>query len=185
MVLASQRAAFPFARSEFTGLAMTAEKKAREAIGDGALRVISDEEFLQRFREGSVQRLSPFVDPDGSRALNPYNRDFLCIPEKARADAERRAKYIDGIVAEAGPPPYSDRRLPELTPKLCAPPLLERWTMPMRRRRAARPRSPSPAAEPRPGRSAAIMETPLKTIRAEAPASLNSSRRQTERIRRP
>ncbi len=114
MVLASQRAAFPFARSEFTGLAMTAEKKAREAIGDGALRVISDEEFLQRFREGSVQRLSPFVDPDGSRALNPYNRDFLCIPEKARADAERRAKYIDGIVAEAGPPPYSDRRLPEL-----------------------------------------------------------------------
>jgi hypothetical protein len=38
LVLTSQRAAFPFARSEVTGLAMTAEKKAREAIREHLVR---------------------------------------------------------------------------------------------------------------------------------------------------
>src|SRR5438067_1797533 len=70
-------------------------------IGDGALRVMSEEEFLRKFRDGTIEQLSPHVNPDSPRALNPYNRDFLCIPVRSRADAERRAKYIDALLKEA------------------------------------------------------------------------------------
>lgn len=87
-------------------------------VGDGALRVMSDEEFLQGFRMGTVELLSPLIEPDSPRALNPYNRDFLSIPEKTRADTERRAKYIDALLKEAGPPPYGDPQLENIIPIL-------------------------------------------------------------------
>jgi putative transposase len=87
-------------------------------IGDGALRIMSDQDFLSGFRAGKIEQLSPLVDPNTARACNPYNRDFLSIPEKSRSEGERRAMYIDTLLKEAGPPPYSDQRLEELIPLL-------------------------------------------------------------------
>ena len=81
------------------GIVWVVERRVSSGVqligtGDGALRTMSDEEFLRKFRDGTIEQLNPLVDPDGLRALNPYNRDFLSISDKSRADAADLKKEL-------------------------------------------------------------------------------------------
>jgi putative transposase len=106
-------------RIRIDGVVWAVERRVNSGIqligvGDGALRIVTDEEILALFREDRLWFLNRILNTDDVAALNPLDRDFLWYSPKDRAGAERRSNYLSQIRAIAGPPPYSNRNLQAL-----------------------------------------------------------------------
>lgn len=113
----------PRERIKLDGIVWAVERRVTTGfqlvgVGDGALRILTDQELLDHWDGGRLERLRPNLSSDDHSVLNPVDRDFIAYSENDRAEAERRCRYVECVTQLLGAPPYANFRLLGIIPQV-------------------------------------------------------------------